>query len=281
MTQVGGNHYQEAAVGIEPFDVIDHWSDNWPRGTDFYLGSALKYIARCGVKDDGAHAREDLLKAAHYLTEAAERTGGTSDVEGSGAAFGIEPESADSKMARKALQDVRVLTPPSAYMVVPFDLQELVHHMIQTRHFNPDARFIVREKLSALVDPEDVAVEWEAVRDSMDFTPEEEAAIDRRRRCLTEATTEVEAEMAEEEQMQDQWGRPVTTLPNGDMIDRDGNPVWADTEAPPADVRVFKSIQEYRDWLVTKEPPPSAWVREDPGVTESAWRSFWARHRGN
>lgn len=62
--QVGGTHYQ--GTGIEPFQVINAWD------LDFYRGSALKYIMRAGKKD-GVSASEDLRKAVHYLTEAAER----------------------------------------------------------------------------------------------------------------------------------------------------------------------------------------------------------------
>lgn len=64
--QVGGTHYQDGNGGIEPFQVIDAW------GLDFYRGSALKYIMRAGKKD-GSKRSQDLRKAAHYLTEAAER----------------------------------------------------------------------------------------------------------------------------------------------------------------------------------------------------------------
>lgn len=88
MTQVGGNHYQADEIGIEPFEVIDAWSEYWPSGTEFYLGSALKYIARCGVKNDGKNAKDDLLKAAHYLREAAARTSGPLPVEAKGEAKG-------------------------------------------------------------------------------------------------------------------------------------------------------------------------------------------------
>jgi hypothetical protein len=61
--QVGGDHYRSE---ITPFQVIDAW------GLDFYRASALKYVMRAGNKP-GASAGEDLRKAAHYLTEAADR----------------------------------------------------------------------------------------------------------------------------------------------------------------------------------------------------------------
>lgn len=70
--QVGGQHYQGS--GLQPFDVIDAW------GLDFYLGSALKYIMRAGKKD-GVKASEDLRKAEHYLSEAADRAESTEGLE--------------------------------------------------------------------------------------------------------------------------------------------------------------------------------------------------------
>lgn len=52
--------------GIECFDVIDAW------GLNYYMGCALKYIARCGFKD-GADSVSDLEKAVSYLTREIER----------------------------------------------------------------------------------------------------------------------------------------------------------------------------------------------------------------
>lgn len=64
--QVGGDHYKTGEH--EPFDVIDEWRDAWPNGTDFYLGNALKYIARLGRKSkDVETMRQDLDKAITYL----------------------------------------------------------------------------------------------------------------------------------------------------------------------------------------------------------------------
>lgn len=62
--QIAGDHYE--SLTPEPFEVIDAW------GLDFYRASALKYIARAGRKP-GVDAATDLRKAAHYLTEAANR----------------------------------------------------------------------------------------------------------------------------------------------------------------------------------------------------------------
>jgi hypothetical protein len=64
VTQVGGTHYED--LGLQPFDAIDAW------GLGFYLGSALKYIARAGKKP-GADEIEDLKKARHYLDEHIQR----------------------------------------------------------------------------------------------------------------------------------------------------------------------------------------------------------------
>lgn len=70
MKQVGGNHYE--SLEIEPFSVIDDWGRRWPKDLHFYLGNAVKYVARIGNKPNG-NPKEDLLKAAHYLQEAADR----------------------------------------------------------------------------------------------------------------------------------------------------------------------------------------------------------------
>jgi Protein of unknwon function (DUF3310) len=71
-SQVGGSHYQTG--DHEPFLVVDEWRKNWPDGTEFYVGSALKYLARFGAKGDGEAAwAMDLDKAIHYLQEAKKR----------------------------------------------------------------------------------------------------------------------------------------------------------------------------------------------------------------
>ncbi len=57
-------HYRTG--GLQPFDVIDAWN------LDFYLGNAVKYIARAGLKP-GECTVKDLTKAAHYLEEAIKR----------------------------------------------------------------------------------------------------------------------------------------------------------------------------------------------------------------
>lgn len=56
--QEGGDHYKK--LKIEPWHVIDAW------GLDFYLGNAVKYIARTAGKS-GEAALLDLKKAVHYL----------------------------------------------------------------------------------------------------------------------------------------------------------------------------------------------------------------------
>jgi len=182
-SQIGGDHYQYGL--FEPFHVIDAWQDNWPKGTAFYIGNALKYIARCGLKDNGANSKEDLLKAAHYLEEAAERTEDSHEVqELMDKAFGIEPDPAVSKYTAKDLQDVRVLT---SYQEdeIPQRLRDLWTLVEVAYDENPDAKILLRAvHPSSDLTPADVAVEWEEVRDSMNFTPEEEAAIDQRRDAL-------------------------------------------------------------------------------------------------
>lgn len=54
-------HYR-ADTGIEAIDVIRAWS------VSFSVGSAIKYLARCGHKP-GTDAREDLQKALWYIAE--------------------------------------------------------------------------------------------------------------------------------------------------------------------------------------------------------------------
>ena len=58
--QVAGNHYIQ--MDIEPWDVIDTWPLEQRIG--FYRGNALKYIMRCGSKDDRI---QEIKKAGHYL----------------------------------------------------------------------------------------------------------------------------------------------------------------------------------------------------------------------
>ncbi len=57
-------HYADTAH--QPDDVIEAW------GLGFRLGSAVKYICRCGKKA-GADPVEDLKKAAWYLAKEIER----------------------------------------------------------------------------------------------------------------------------------------------------------------------------------------------------------------
>lgn len=69
--QVGGSHYQTGYH--EPFLVIDEWGERWPARTMFFLGCAVKYIARIGRKGDAESWKQDLDKAIHYLQEAKKR----------------------------------------------------------------------------------------------------------------------------------------------------------------------------------------------------------------
>ena len=50
-------HYTEGR-DFEPLDVIEDWK------LGFHLGNALKYIARCGRKDNNV---QDIKKAIEYL----------------------------------------------------------------------------------------------------------------------------------------------------------------------------------------------------------------------
>ena len=59
------NHPQHYTLGgVEAIDVIEAWNLN------FSLGSAVKYIARAGRKDD---IIQDLQKAAWYINREIER----------------------------------------------------------------------------------------------------------------------------------------------------------------------------------------------------------------
>ena len=58
--QFGGDHYK--TMPVEPWDVIDTWTLDQKVG--YYRGNALKYIMRCGSKDD---REQELRKAAHYI----------------------------------------------------------------------------------------------------------------------------------------------------------------------------------------------------------------------
>jgi hypothetical protein len=58
--QVGGSHYKD--MGVEPWDVIDTWAIEQRIGA--YRAGALKYIMRCGSKDQEA---QEIGKGIHYL----------------------------------------------------------------------------------------------------------------------------------------------------------------------------------------------------------------------
>ena len=58
--QVGGTHYKE--MGVEPWDVIDTWPIEQRIGA--YRAGALKYIMRCGMKDQDS---QEIGKGIHYL----------------------------------------------------------------------------------------------------------------------------------------------------------------------------------------------------------------------
>lgn len=58
--QVAGDHYTK--MDIEPWDVIDTWPLEQRIG--FYRGNALKYIMRCGTKDERL---QEIKTAAHSV----------------------------------------------------------------------------------------------------------------------------------------------------------------------------------------------------------------------
>lgn len=58
--QIGGTHYKD--MGVEPWDVIDTWPIEQRIGA--YRHGALKYLMRCGNKDDRL---QEIKKAGHYV----------------------------------------------------------------------------------------------------------------------------------------------------------------------------------------------------------------------
>ena len=58
--QIAGTHYKD--MGVEPWDVIDTWPEEEKIGA--YRAGALKYIMRCGSKDDRL---QEIKKAGHYI----------------------------------------------------------------------------------------------------------------------------------------------------------------------------------------------------------------------
>ena len=63
--QEGGDHY--LALGIEPWTVIDTWSQE--RQIGFHLGNILKYAMRLGVKDEPL---QEARKIQHYAEKLVE-----------------------------------------------------------------------------------------------------------------------------------------------------------------------------------------------------------------
>lgn len=58
--QVAGTHYKD--MGVEPWDVVDTWPIEQRIGA--YRHGALKYLMRCGNKDDRL---QEIKKAGHYV----------------------------------------------------------------------------------------------------------------------------------------------------------------------------------------------------------------------
>ena len=59
-TQVGGTHYKD--MGVQVWDVVDTWPLEQRIG--YYRGGALKYLMRCGSKDQSA---QEIAKGKHYM----------------------------------------------------------------------------------------------------------------------------------------------------------------------------------------------------------------------
>jgi hypothetical protein len=58
--QEGGTHY--ITMQVTPWDVVDTWPIEQRIG--YYRGGALKYIMRCGSKDESL---QEIRKAQHYI----------------------------------------------------------------------------------------------------------------------------------------------------------------------------------------------------------------------
>ena len=67
--QVGGDHY--ASKAIQPWDAMQAWGTE-TEFTGFLRFNAIKYLARAGSKGP---AREDYLKARHYIDKLLEVLG--------------------------------------------------------------------------------------------------------------------------------------------------------------------------------------------------------------
>lgn len=66
--QEGGTHY--IAMQVTPWDVVDTWPIEQRIG--YYRGGALKYIMRCGSKDNSL---QEIRKAEHYVQKLIEVLG--------------------------------------------------------------------------------------------------------------------------------------------------------------------------------------------------------------
>ena len=58
--QVGGSHYRN--MDVSPWEVIDSWPREQRIGA--YRAGALKYLMRCGSKDEEA---QEIAKGIHYM----------------------------------------------------------------------------------------------------------------------------------------------------------------------------------------------------------------------
>jgi hypothetical protein len=68
-------HYGGEDNPYEAIKVIEAWSPNLPKGTEFHIGNTLKYLSRSGKKGS---ALEDLRKARWYLDRAIQQIEQTS-----------------------------------------------------------------------------------------------------------------------------------------------------------------------------------------------------------
>ena len=66
--QIGGDHYKE--MGVEPWDVVDTWPLEQRIGA--YRHGALKYLMRCGSKDEQL---QEIKKCGHYIEKLIEVLG--------------------------------------------------------------------------------------------------------------------------------------------------------------------------------------------------------------
>lgn len=71
MSQVNHpSHYGGESDPFEAIKVIEAWADKMPPEVVFHLGNTIKYLSRCGKKEN---AIQDLEKARWYLDRAIQK----------------------------------------------------------------------------------------------------------------------------------------------------------------------------------------------------------------